>query len=65
MDQGTRKLMSIHKALHPKDDVDRLHVLRKEEGRNLTHIENSIDASMHRLDDYIKTVQRKTDSHQK
>ena len=24
MDQRTRKLMTIHKALHPRDDVDRL-----------------------------------------
>ena len=22
MDQGTRNLMTIHKALHPKDDID-------------------------------------------
>ena len=30
MDQRTRKLMTMHKALHPRDDVDRLHVSRKE-----------------------------------
>ena len=30
MDQRTRKLMTIHKALHPGDDIDKLHVLRKE-----------------------------------
>ena len=30
MDQRTRKLMTIHKALHPRDDVDRLYVSRKE-----------------------------------
>ena len=29
MDQRTRKLMTMHKALHPRDDVDRLYVLRK------------------------------------
>ena len=29
MDQRTRKLMSMHEALHPKDDVDRLYVSRK------------------------------------
>ena len=28
MDQ--RKIMTMHKALHPGDDVDRLYVLRKE-----------------------------------
>ena len=26
MDQRTRKLMALHKALHPRDDVDRLYV---------------------------------------
>ena len=31
MDQRTRKLMTMHKALHPKDDVDRLYILRKED----------------------------------
>ena len=30
MDQRTRKLMTMRKALHPKDDVDRLYVSRKE-----------------------------------
>ena len=29
MDQRTRKLMTIHKALHPRNDVDRLYVSRK------------------------------------
>ena len=29
MDQRTRKLMTMHKALHPRDDVDRLYVTRK------------------------------------
>ena len=30
MDQRTRKLMTMHKALHPRDDVDRIYVSRKE-----------------------------------
>ena len=32
MDQRTRKLMTMHKALPPRDSVDRLYVSRKEEG---------------------------------
>ena len=28
MDQRTRKLMTMHKALHPRDDIDRLYVLK-------------------------------------
>ena len=30
IDQRTRKLMTMHNALHPRDDVDRLYVSRKE-----------------------------------
>ena len=54
MDQRIRKLMTIHKALHPRDDVDRLHVSRKEEGRRLASIKDSVDASLRRPEDYIK-----------
>ena len=53
MDQRTRKLMTMHKALHPRDDVDRQYVSRKEGGRGLANIEESIDASKQRLEDYI------------
>ena len=54
MDQRTRKLMTMHKALHPWDDVDRLYVSRKEGGRGLASIEDSVDASIQRLEDYIQ-----------
>ena len=45
MDQRSSKLMSMHKALHPRDDVDRLYVSRKEGGRGLASSEDSVDAS--------------------
>ena len=54
IDQRTEKLMSMHKALHPRDDVDRLYVSRKEVGRGLASIEDSVDASIQRLEDYIE-----------
>ena len=54
MDQRTRKLMTMHKALHPGDDVDRLYVSRIEGGRGLTIIKDSVDASIQRLEDYIQ-----------
>ena len=44
----TRKLMTMHKALHPRDDIDRLYVSRKK-GRGLTSIEDSINAKIQRL----------------
>ena len=36
--------MTMHKALHPRDNMDRLlYVSRKEEGRGLASIEDSVD----------------------
>ena len=58
MDQRTRKLMTLHKALHPRDDVERLYVSRKEGGRGLVSIEDSVDASIQRLEDYIEKHER-------
>ena len=46
--------MTMHKALHPRDDVDRLYVSRKEGGRGLTSIEDSVDASIQRFEDYTR-----------
>ena len=43
----------MHKALHPRDDVGRLYVSRKERGRGFVSIEDSVDASIQRLEDYI------------
>ena len=54
MDKRTRKLMTMHKALHPRDDVDRPYVSRKEGGRGLASIEDRVDASIQRLEDYIQ-----------
>ena len=46
--------MTIHKALYSRDDVERLCVSRKEEGRGLASIEGSIDTSIQWLEDYIE-----------
>ena len=54
MDQRTRKLMTMHKTLHPRDDVDRQYVSRKEKGRGLANIEDIVDASIQRLEDCIE-----------
>ena len=48
----------MHKVLHPSDDVDRLYVSWKERGRWLTSIEDSVDASIQRLEDYIEKHER-------
>ena len=45
--------MTLLQALHPGDNVDRQNVPRKAE-RRLAGIEDSVDASMQRLEDYIE-----------
>ena len=54
MNQRRRKLRTMHKVLHPRNDVDRLYVSRKEGGRGLASIEDSVDASIQQLEDYIE-----------
>ena len=54
MDQRTRKLMIMHKTLHPRDDVDRLYVSKKEGGSGLASIEDSVDILIQQLEDYIE-----------
>ena len=44
----------MHKALHPRDDIDGIYVTRKEGGRGLASIEYNVDASIQRLEDYIE-----------
>ena len=51
MDQRTRKLMTKHKVLHPRD---RLYVSSKARVRGLGNIEDSVDTSITRLADYVK-----------
>ena len=50
--------MTMHKALHPRDDVAKLYVSRKEGGRGLDSIEDTVDASIQRLEDYIEKHER-------
>ena len=58
MNKRTRKLMAMHKPLHPRDDVDRLYVLRKEGGRGFACIQDSVDTSIRRLQDDIKKAKK-------
>ena len=47
MDHRTRKLMTMHTALHPRHNVDRLYVSRNG-GRGLVSIQGSVDMSVKR-----------------
>ena len=57
MDQRARKLMAIHKALHPRYEMDRLYVSRKEGKRRLACIE--ANASKQGFEDSIKKEVKK------
>ena len=59
MCQRTRKLMTMYKALHPRYDVDRLYVSRKERGIELASIEKRVEASRQRREDYIEKHRRR------
>ena len=52
MDKKTRKLVTTHKALRSKDDVEKLYMSKEESG--LACIEDCADAAIQILEDYIK-----------
>ena len=42
IDGKTRKLLTMHNGLHPRSDVDRLYVPRKDGGRELANAEDTV-----------------------
>ena len=42
LDRKTQKLLTMHKGLQPKSNVDRLYVSRKEGGRGLMSCESTV-----------------------
>ena len=53
IDLKTRKLITVHKALHHENDINRLYVSRKG-GRGLVSVEDSVNNSIRCLEYYIK-----------
>ena len=53
MDRQTRKLFTIYGALHPKSDVDRLYIPRKEGGRGLISIKDCVELAIRGLEVYV------------
>ena len=53
IDRKTRKLFTIYGGLHPKCDVDRLYVPRKDEGRGLISIEDCAELAVRDLEMYV------------
>ena len=52
IDRKTRKLFTIYGALHPKSDVDRLYIPRREVGRGLISIEDCVELVIRVLEVY-------------
>ena len=54
LDRKARKMMTLHGALHPKSDVDRLYLLRQKGGKGLISCEMCVKAEENNLAWYIK-----------
>ena len=46
-------MFTIYGALHPKSDVDRLYIPRKEGGRGLISIEDCVELAIKGLEVYV------------
>ena len=53
IDRKTRKLFTIYGALHPKSNVDRLYIPRKEGGRGLISIKDCVKLAIRGLEVYV------------
>jgi len=53
LDRKTRKLLTIYGQLHPKADVDRLYVSRKQGGRGLMQLEAAHAVEITKLLEYV------------
>ena len=53
IDRKTGKLFTIYGALHPKSDVDRLYIPRKEGGRGLISLEDCVEFAIKGLEVHV------------
>ena len=58
-DKKTRKLFTIYGGLHPKSDVDRLYVPKKDGGRGLIETEDCVELKVRGLEVYVHRRGRK------
>ena len=54
-DRKTRKMLTMYKMHHPKADIDRLYVKRKEGGRGLVQVEAAYKAEIINTAEYLNT----------
>jgi hypothetical protein len=55
IDRKTRKMLTMCKVHHPKADIDRLYVKRKEGGRGLVQVETAYKAEILNIAEYLNT----------
>ena len=55
IDRKTRKLITMHKGLHPKSNANRLYIPRKVGGRGLLSIEDTVDLARLGLKSYVRS----------
>ena len=55
IDRRTRKLITMHRALNPKSDVARIYLSRKEGGRALISVEETVKLTILGLERYALT----------
>ena len=49
----------MHKALNLRDDMNKLYITRKEEGRRHASVEYSMGAATHELEEYINKSKKR------
>ena len=59
VDRKLRKTITMYGALHPQSDVDRLHIKRKEGGRDLMSVECCVREEENSLDFYVANSEKK------
>ena len=59
IDRKTRKMLTMYKMHHPKADIDRLYVKRKEGGRGLMQVEAAYKAKIINIAEYLNTNYKK------
>ena len=53
LDGRTRKLMTMHNGFHPRRNVDRVYIPRKEGGRGLHSVEDTVNLAVLGLERYM------------
>ena len=57
MDRKRRKILTIYKCFHPRDDVDRLYWKRVEGGRGWQSVEDVVEIQEYSLGHYLNMTE--------